>query len=313
MTQEGIQSPGKLPRDARIKVLVDIEDVDGVVCAALIFKRFPRAIVETGSAKRGGMSGEYDIIVDLPLLKSLSAHTWIDHHRDAVQDGECVEKIYDPSARSAANLLASHLGVQESELVELADRADSVSYLTEPPLELEGNYDPAWDINDAVKAILSSEQFRELARTLAFEGLAAVRKKFRDELSHTRGLRRRAEGAVQTISKKIEEQRSDSLIMFMPPIERRGSTVSGHIVFSLYRKGVKAAAVFFEGGCWLTVRKDFHKMNASKIAGRFGGGGHRRSAVAPIGLEKLGDIKIEFGKVGLKPTVIDLRKIKWGD
>ncbi len=313
MAQEEIQPPGKLPRDARIKVLVDIEDVDGVVCAALIFKRFPEAIVETGSAKRGGMSGEYDIIADLPLLKSLRAHTWVDHHWNAVQDGECVVKVYDPSARSAANLLASYLGMRESELVELADRADSVSYLTEPPLELEGDYDLAWDINDAVKAISSSERFRELARTLAFEGLASVRKKFRDELSHTRGLRRRAEEAVQMISKKMEGQRSDSLIMFMPRIERRGSTVSGHIVFSLYRKGVKAAAVFFEGGCWLTVRKDFHKMDALRVAERFGGGGHQRSAVAPIGLEKLEEIRREFEKAGLKPIVIDLRKVRWGD
>ncbi|MEA1904874.1 MAG: hypothetical protein U9M97_03230 [Candidatus Hadarchaeota archaeon] len=313
MTQEKIQSLGKLPRGARIKALVDIEDVDGVVCAALIFKRFPRAIVESGSAKRRGMSGEYNVIADLPLLKSLRTHTWVDHHRNAVQEGECVEKIYDPSARSAANLLASYLGMRESELVELADRADSVSYLTEPPLGLEGDYDLAWDINDAVKAISSSEQFRELARTLAFEELAAVRKKFREELSHTRGLRRRAEDAVQMISKKMEEQGSDSLIMFMPPIERRGSTVSGHIVFFLYRRGVKAAAVFFEGGCWLTARKDFHKMNPSKIAERFGGGGHQRSAVAPIGQEKLGDIRREFEKAGLKPIVIDLRKVRWGD
>lgn len=309
MKREEKITPRMLPREARIKVLTDVEDVDGVTCAALILKRFPNAIIETGSAKGGPMSGKYDIIVDLPLERSLEAHTWVDHHFATVQEGKCEEKIYDSSAKSAASLLAGYLGIEANELVGIANRADSVSYLTDAPLDLEGDYDPAWDVNDAVKAISSSEDFIEIAKVLAFEGPGGVKRKFKAEVSHTRGLRRGAEKAVRMISQKAQEQKSDALILLMPPVERRGSTVSGHIVFSLYRRGrIKASAVFYEGGCWINVRRNFYGVDASEIAKRYGGGGHRVSAGAPIGLEKLEDIKLEFERSGLKPMVIDLRK-----
>ena len=298
-----------LPKDAMVKVLTDIEDVDGVTCAALILKRFPNAIIETGSAKGGEMSGKYNIIVDLPLEKSLETYAWVDHHFSTVQEGKCEEKVYDSSARSAASLLARYLGIEADELVEIANRADSVSYLTDAPLELKGNYGPAWDVNDAVKAISSSEDFIGIAKALAFEGLEGMRKKFEAQISHTRGLRRRAEKAVQMISQKVQEQGADALILLTPPFERRGSTVSGHIVFSLYRRGeMKASTVFYPGGCWINVSKNFFGLDASKIAKSYGGGGHRVSAGAPIGPEKLEDIKRELEKVGLKPIIIDLRK-----
>jgi nanoRNase/pAp phosphatase (c-di-AMP/oligoRNAs hydrolase) len=309
MEKEGTNSPKMMSNEARVKVLTDIEDVDGVVCAALILIRFPNAVIETGSAKGGGLSGKYDIIVDLPLDRSLETYAWVDHHFSTVQEGKSVEKVYDPSARSAAGLLARYLGIEGSDLAEIANRADSVSYLTDAPLELKGNYDPAWDVNDAVKAISSSERFVELAKTLATEGSRGVMKNFEAEISHTRGLRRMAEGVVQEVSQKIEEQKSDSLILLMPPIERRGSTVSGHIIFSLYRRGqVKASVVFFAGGCWISTAKSFSGLDCSKIAKKYGGGGHRMSAGAPIGIDKLEDLKLELEMAGLKPIVVDLRK-----
>jgi hypothetical protein len=309
MKQKGTISPKMLPKEASVKVLTDIEDVDGVVCAALILRRFPNAIIETGSAKGGGMSGKYDIIVDLPLESSLETYAWVDHHFSTVQEGKSEEKVYDPSAKSAAGLLARYLGIEASELAEIANRVDSVSYLTDAPLELKGDYDPAWDVNDAVKAISSSERFLELAKALATEGPAGVMKNFEAEISHTRGLRKIAEGVVQTVAKKIEEQKSDSLILFMPPFERRGSTVSGHIVFSLYRRGlIKASVVFYAGGCWINTSKNFSGIDSSKIAKKYGGGGHRMSAGAPIGIEKLEEIKLELESAGLNPIVVDLRK-----
>lgn len=309
MNQKDTISPKMLPKEASVKVLTDIEDVDGVVCAALILRRFPNAIIETGSAKGGGMGGKYDIVVDLPLGRSIETYAWVDHHFSTVQEGKSKEKVYDPSAKSAAGLLARYLGIEASELAEIANRADSVSYSTDAPLELKGDYDPAWDVNDAVKAISSSERFVELAKALALEGAEGARKNFEAEISHTRELRRMAEGVVQTVSQKIEEQKSNSLILLMPPVERRGSTVSGHIVFSLYRRGViKASVVFFAGGCWINTDRNFGGLDSSKIAQKYGGGGHRMSAGAPIGLEKLEDIKLELERAGLKPIVVDLRK-----
>ena len=292
-----------------VKALTHGEDVDGVICAALILKRFPNATVDTGTY-REELSGEYDIVVDLPLPKLIKTRVWIDHHSNPKQEGESEKKIYDPEAKSAASLLAGYLGMEDDKLVQIADRADSVSYLTEPPTGMVEGYDPAWDVNDAVKAISTIERFRELARTLALEGVASVRRKFDDELSYTRNLRRKAGQAVQMISKKVREQKSDAAIIIMPTGEMDSSTVSGHIVFSLYREGAaKVCAVFYQGGCWLNTRRDFNKIDASKIMARFGGGGHPKSAGSSIGPEKSDEVKRELEKVGLKPLIIDLRKV----
>jgi nanoRNase/pAp phosphatase (c-di-AMP/oligoRNAs hydrolase) len=71
---------------------------------------------------------------------------------------------------------------------------------------------------------------------------------------------------------------------------------------------IKASVVFYEGGCWINARRDFGGLDASEIAKRYGGGGHRVSAGAPIGPDKLENIKLEFERAGLKPMVVDLRK-----
>jgi len=305
------KSPRILPAETRVKVLTHMDDVDGLVSAALVLRRFPNASIKTFT-KRKEMRGEYDIVVDLPLLKSLRTHVWIDHHQATIQEGRCREKIHDPSARSAAGLLAKYLNLKEGELVGIANRADSASYFTDPPLNFKKNYDPAWDVNDAVKAITLSRRFWELAKVLACEGLEGVRRKFRTEISHIRRLRRKAEKIVQMLSKKVEEQKPDSMILLMPKAERRGSRIGGHIVFSLYQKGLKAFAVFTAGGfCWINVRRGFKKIDCSKVARRYGGRGHRFVGGAHIGIEKLDEIKHEFEKAGLKSMIVDLRKLSW--
>ena len=304
------RSPRTLPRETRVRVLTDMNDVDGLVSASLVLRQFPNASIKTFT-KRKEMKGEYDIVVDLPLLKSIKTHVWIDHHRGTIQEGRCREKVYDSSAKSAANLLAKYLNLKEDELVEIANRADSANYLTDAPFDLKKSYDPAWDVNDAVKAITSGEQFTELAKTLAFEGLDGVRGKFKAKISYTRRLRRKAEKIARMISMKVKKKKPDSMILLMPKAERRGSMIGGYIVFSLHQKGIKAFAVFYKGGCWIHVRSYFKKIDCSKVARRYGGTGHRFVGGAPIGLEKLDDIKLEFEKAGLKPLVVDLRRLSW--
>jgi hypothetical protein len=293
--------------NAPVRVLTHGEDVDGVTCAALILKHFSGAIVETGTP-RSEMGGEYDFVLDLPLKKSLRTRVWIDHHRSTMIEGKAEEKIYDPNAKSAASLLARYLGIGDDELVQIANRADSASYFTDPPTSMGGDYDPAWDVNDAVKALSTSERFLELARCLTFEGVASVREKFAEELAQTRNLRGKAGELVKVISKEMKERGSDAPIIIMPLGGMNSSTASGHVVFSLYRAGAKVCVVFYEGGCWFNVRKDFDGVDASKVMARFGGGGHRKSAGSPIGPEKSGEIAGELKRAGLKPLIIDLRK-----
>jgi oligoribonuclease NrnB/cAMP/cGMP phosphodiesterase (DHH superfamily) len=300
-----------LPLETRVRVLTHMDDVDGLVSAALVLRRFPNALIKTFT-KWKKMKGEYDIIVDLPLLKSLKTHVWIDHHRGTIQEGKCEERVHDSDAKSAASLLAKYLNLKEDELVGIANRADSASYLTDAPLDFKKSYDPAWDVNDAVKAITSSRRFGELAKVLAREELEGVRRKFKAEISHIRRLRRKAEKIVQMLSKRVEEQKPDSMILLMPKAERRGSAIGGYIVFSLYRKGLKAFAMFTASGfCWINVRKGFKKIDCFKVVRRYEGTGHRFVGGAQIGIEKLDEIKHEFKKAGLKPMIVDLRKLSW--
>lgn len=304
----------ELDKRVKIKVLTHGEDVDGVACAALLLRRFPNAVVDVAIPKRD-LSGSYDVVADLPLPRMLEARLWVDHHSSTIEEGRCEEKIYDPTAPSAAGLLAGYLGLAGDELAAIADRADSASYLSESPKELGGSYDPAWDVNDAVKSITSKERFVELARVLASRGVAGVKEAFGEEISFTRRLRRAAERVVREVSGLAGVERPDSYIIIVPPMERGGSTFSGHMVFSLYRMGAKASAVFYgqkpgREGCWINVARGFEGLDASAIAEKYGGGGHRSSAGAPIGPERVEDIKREFERAGLNPVVVDLRDRK---
>ena len=304
----------ELDKRVKIKVLTHGEDVDGVACAALLLRRFPNAVVDVAIPKRD-LSGSYDVVADLPLPRMLEARLWVDHHSSTIEEGRCEEKIYDPTAPSAAGLLAGYLGLAGDELAAIADRADSASYLSESPKELGGSYDPAWDVNDAVKSITSKERFVELARVLASRGVAGVKEAFGEEISFTRRLRRAAERVVREVSGLAGVERPDSYIIIVPPMERGGSTFSGHMVFSLYRMGAKASAVFYgqkpgREGCWINVARGFEGLDASAIAEKYGGGGHRSSAGAPIGPERVEDIKREFERAGLNPIVVDLRDRK---
>jgi len=292
--------------NARTRALTHGEDVDGVVCAALVLRCYPKAIIRTAKP-RTRLIGEYDLVVDLPLQRSLTTFMWVDHHVASDKGGTCAVRVHDPRARSAAGILAKHLGIKAEELVGIADRADSAGYHTPPPLDLKArDYDPAWDVNDAIKAIESRKRFIELAKVLAFGSIEELRKEFNAEISHTREVRRGAEKVVKRISKLVEKRKPDSLIILMPPGEK-SSTASGHLIFSLYPKGIKACAVFYEKGCWLSVDKGFDGLDASELARRYGGGGHKKSAGARIGANRLGEIKHEFERAGLSTLVVDLR------
>jgi len=293
--------------NARTRALTHGEDVDGVVCAALFLRCYPKAIIRTAKPSTR-LVGRYDLVVDLPLQRSLTTFVWVDHHATGDEGGTCTIRVHDPGARSAAGILARHLGIKAEELVGIADRADSAKYRTPPPIGLKSRgYDPAWEVNDAIKATQSRKRFIELAKVLAFGSIEELKKEFNAEISHTRRVRQGAENTVKWISKLVEKRKPDSMIILMPSGEK-SSTASGHLVFSLYPKGIKVFAVFYENGCWLSVATGFDGLDASELARRYGGGGHQKSAGARIGTNRLGEIKREFERVGLSTLVVDLRK-----
>ena len=295
----------ELPRDSAVRVLTHRTDVDGVVCAAIVLRRFPKALICTGEPKED-LAGEYDIVVDLPLKRGLRTKVWIDHHQTGNEGGTADEIVHDPNAPSAARLVAQYLGVG-GELAELADRADSASYQSQPPVGEEESYDPAWDINDAVKEIKEDSRFVELAQVLASRGVDAVRRKFQREIARTRELRKRADELANRAWNVVRETGADTAVLRMPGGDLSSPTVSGRVVFSLYERGIKCCAVFYEGGCWFNVRKDLSGPDVSAIAKRFGGGGHPKSAGAPIDHDRVEAVVEELRKSGLCPVVVDLR------
>lgn len=298
----------EMSRDEEIKGLTHGADVDGLISGALILKRFPNAKLKTASPQSEKLKKKYDLIVDLPLPKGADTRVWIDHHRNTQKEGKFEEKIYDPESKSAASLLADYFDMKEDPLVPLAERADSVSYLTPAPTEMEVDCDPAWDVNDAVKGLSEEKRFVELAKTLATNGIEALHEEFQKEISETRRLRRTAGKIAKKISKKLEEKGADAPIIIMPTGELSSMTVSGHIVFSLYRAGAKVCAIFYGGGCWLNVRDDYDKVNAGEITEQFGGGGHKKSAGAPIETEKAEELKEKLEDAGLNPVIVNMRE-----
>jgi len=291
--------------NSRPRVLTHGEDVDGVVCAAIVLRGYTKAIIRT--ARPGTrLIGRYDLVVDLPLQRSLTTFMWVDHHATGNEGGKCKICVHDPKAGSAAGILARRLEINAKELVGIADRADSAKYCTPPPISLKARgHDPAWEVNDAIKAIKSRKRFIELAKVLAFGSIEALKKEFNAEISQTRGERRGAEKTIKWMSKLVEKRKPDSIIILMPPTE--SSTASGHLIFSLYPKGIKAFAVFYENGCWLSVAKGFDGLDASELAKKYGGGGHQKSAGARIGANRFGDIERDFEQAGLSTMVVDLR------
>jgi len=295
----------EIVRERTVRALTHGSDVDGVVCAALILKRFPDASIDLGSPS-ADLSGEYEIVADLPLQKGLRTKIWVDHHANAKVEGICEQMIYDPSSKSAASLLAKFLDVRAPELVEIADRADSAGYLTEPPFDLAGEYDIAWDVNDAVKAIFYKGRFIELAKFLAFGNLHELKRKFMIEILYSRNSRKRTFDAVRDLPQEVKLRGADAAIIIMQDdrILRPGT-----VAHALLSGGVKVCVIIFsDGRGWINVGRDFDGVSAVGIAERYGGGGHAKSAGAKVGLENLEKLKKELEELGLRTVFVDLKE-----
>lgn len=288
-----------------VRALIHGSDVDGAVCAALILKKFPDALIDLGSPS-ANLSGEYDIVADLPLQKGLKTKIWVDHHANAKVEGTCEQVVHDPNSKSAASLLAKFLDVDAPELVGIADRADSAGYLTEPPINLDGEYDIAWDVNDAVKAIFYKGRFIELAKLLASGGLCELKRKFMMEILYSRNSRKRTLDAVRDLPQVIKLEGADAAIIFMQDDRTLRPGTVAHVLLS---GGIKVCIIIFpDGRCWINVGRDFEGISAAEIAGRYGGGGHSKSAGARVGLENLDKLKKELEELGLKTVVVDLKE-----
>ncbi len=258
------------------------KDVDGIVCASLIYLAYKSPMVfllDVREAKDWFLNlFTWDLVVDLPPFRKM--RVYVDHHASN-KFFKAEKSVFNPNATCAAKLLLQVLPIEEEEkvrrarkLVELAERADSANYSTDPPLTIEEEgYDEAWDLNDAVKGLKVNERLR-LAKKLSVNGLKALK----DDLI-VEAIRkvRLVRGRTCSLCEKIETEEF-MIITFKDKRIRKEISIPS-IPFQLYRRGVKIVMICGpENGehvsCSIKRKPSFKRVSVRVFAEKHGGGGH---------------------------------------
>lgn len=276
---------------------------DGLTSASL-FARFFEARVDPGArfhyaglAHRPGkvfpddaFSGDVNAVVDFRYASDPRLHWWIDHHVSAFESPEAEahfranpgeQRIYDPTARSCAKLLADTLRARYgfdtapyAELIRWADIIDGAQFpsaqmavaLEEPALRLmtliEGSSDRALELR--LLRDLTARPLAELASDpYVVTPLAPLLE------AHQRSIeliteRAREEGGVVTFD--VADAGRDGFNKFIP--------------YALFPQGQYVVAVSHSqarskvsvgSNPWSTVPR---RHNLAQLCERYGGGGH---------------------------------------
>ncbi len=252
--------------------LCDSSDLDGIVCGALFKMKYPEGVLVLAPPSVVKSSQlvrlvKWEFVADLPCPGR--ARIRADHH---ASNKPCAdEEFFDPSAPAAAVLAIKALGLEENplakRLVELAVESDTARLKTKEAILL----------SYAVKgADLQGRMF--LARELARRGLKLL------EDPRVLSWARRFEERIRRTNQLLERLpvREEAIIVF----ERDLGLAYRHLCIELERKGAKLTYVLVPKGLF-TVRlyagaRLDGPFDASKLAKRLGGGGHRYSAGATI-------------------------------
>ena len=249
------------------------EDADGIVSAALFLRKYPEAILVLGrpqEIRRDKLNWinlfTWDFVADLPCPKK--AKIRVDHHKT---NTPCAEiEYYDPEAPCAAILALKALKLENDpemvRLVELAIQTDTANI----------KEDDAWDLNDAVKGADYKGRLW-LAQALAREGLSALKNdRVKKWIEKNRRRREKTEKIAALINVKeitlieFEKDIDISYRGLCAILEKRGAKFMTVIVpkDGIYRHYIGAS-------------KD-STFDASIVATRLGGGGHKVAAGARV-------------------------------
>ena len=249
------------------------EDADGIVSAALFLRKYPEAILVLGrpqEIRRDKLNWinlfTWDFVADLPCPKK--AKIRVDHHKT---NTPCAEiEYYDPEAPCAAILALKALKLENDpemvRLVELAIQTDTANI----------KEDDAWDLNDAVKGADYKGRLW-LAQALAREGLSALKNdRVKKWIEKNRRRREKTEKIAALINVKeitlieFEKDIDISYRGLCAILEKRGAKFMTVIVpkDGIYRPYIGAS-------------KD-STFDASIVATRLGGGGHKVAAGARV-------------------------------
>ena len=273
------------------------EDADGIVSAALYLRVHPDAILilaRPQEIRRDRFSWfnlfTWDYVADLPCPKK--AKLRVDHHKT---NTPCAEiEYYDPEAPSAATLALKALNLENDlemvRLVELTKQTDTANIVDEE----------AWDLNDAVKG--SNYEGRVwLAYELARRGLDALKD---ERVKPWIEKNRRRRKLTEEIAAKIEVEEV-TLLEFEKDIDisYRG------LCALLEKQGAKFITVIVpkEGiyRPYIGASRD-SSYDASIVASRLGGGGHKVAAGARVRTKEriYEELKKYLNREKLKLTLI---------
>ncbi|RLF16511.1 MAG: Fis family transcriptional regulator [Thermoprotei archaeon] len=249
-------------------------DADGIACAALFLRRYPKGkvllaepweIKPTWSCWFNWIA--WDFVADLPCPFRVKLH--VDHHRTG---RPCAKReFFDPEAPSAASLAIKALELEDDpvarRLVELANECDTASIRSQE----------AWDLNDAVKGGGLEDRVK-LAYMLATRGLEALKdKEARRWVEVNRRRRLRAQALLDKVS--IE----DYLFIKLNEADERFPVRT--FMISLEERGAKLTCVITPRGrrykIHLGSRHD-SGIDCAELAYKLGGGGHRYAAGATV-------------------------------
>ena len=316
----------------RMKVLFHDSCFDGAASAA-VFSRFyrqhnPQAELayEGLSHKAGGapidaavFGPDENVIVDFRYSQHPRLTWWFDHHKSAFQNPGDEEhfradrsgkKFYDPTRKSntlfMADMLARHFGFDQGPLAELlhwAEIIDGAQFespkmaveLAEPALKLmtvvEANRDPAW-----MRRLIGDLQARSLAEIVASpyvaEPLRPLLEKHQKAIEIVRGKAKLEDGIVTF---DVADEGLDSINKFISYYLYPEARYTVWVGRSPARSKISIGS-----NPW---RPELRKHDLSKLAEKYGGGGH--PVVAAVSFESA---QLDKARQAAKELVAALRR-----
>ncbi|MEM0023304.1 MAG: DHHA1 domain-containing protein [Thermofilaceae archaeon] len=252
--------------------LCDISDLDGIACAALFKMRYPEGLVVLASpsdVQRGRLLRlvDWTFVADLPCPGKALIRA--DHH---ASNKPCAQhEFYDPAAPAAASLAVKALGLDHNpfarKVVELAVETDTARIVSAEALAL----------NDAVKGsgyrgklrLIDLLASRSLEEVLADAGVRASIERYRKVRKSTEELAERLPPNKFFIA-VFKDDLKLSYRYLCILMERRGASVTALIV----PKGLTSLRIYLG-----SASRDY---DVSKVAAKFGGGGHPYAAGATV-------------------------------
>jgi len=264
-----------------MKVAVHNDDIDGIASAALILHAHPNANIKFLSVYEAQNTMEYfDYVIDLP--KPINAKTNIDHHRTNYERLLSEKRLspndlIDPSAPSATCLVAKYFNLNSNiarEIVDMANKADT------------GHLDDKLMVLDKLIKYYVTDQkiLRKLAEILSKKGKKFIEDDFIKALwsKVSRDLEKGERLIMENVNNLVKRKIEYAIVIIAPSIPYM---LAKDAAYHFLKKGGKAVAVIYKDPNTGKDRVSFRigdgcDIDASVLAERLGGGGHKKASGA---------------------------------